>query len=559
MRNTIALVVLGLLLGVQMRAQTIDPTVEVTRQYEARLGNIVKPALPATVSDTLDRFERSTDYVIFQRPIRDLYDFMPYEALQIKPVDPEDFAFLYARLGMQVPVMPSAEVRLQKVLRGGLHFGLSALHDSYYGSTPSAFGEWDMRQKRSNTGFRGDFKYAWDSGEFQFDALYGLSRYNFRNATADAFAHNYGNDRFNLHANIRSADQEENSIYYDFTAEYRRTGARYDSHDTARETMNEDFTSIHGYVGTTFEIHRVYIDMNLTYASFDSLRHYTVGLVEFSPIYEYSNKWLNGKFGIKIANRYGTDMEDRTRTESVDGNDLSPQSSFFPDVDVRAMVVPKVFWVHARVGGGNDINVFSTLLRQVPFLTPDAQLHFGSRPVDAKLDLETMLWRRVALNASASFVLCRDNPVFVLDPASAEEPWRLRPDYRNYNKLSFGAEALWKTQSVSIGGEWRYHLYYERDGRPLTELPQMTAGAYVRYSFRDRLTAALDFTYRSGVEVSSLEIPAVCDLDANVSFLINKHFTIYAKAGNIFNRAIQYIPGYLEPGINFGGGLTVSF
>ncbi len=559
MRNTVALVVLGVLLGVQLHAQAIDPTVEVTRQYEARLGNIVKPALPATVSDTLDRFERSTDYVIFQRPIRDLYDFTPYEALQIKPMAPEEFPFLYARVGMQVPIMPSAEVRLQKVFRNGLHFGLSALHDSYIGTSQAAFGEWDLRQVRGNTDFRGDFKYAWDSGEFQFDAGYGMSQYRFRNESADAYAHNYGNDRFNLHANIRSADQKENSIYYDFTAEYRRTGARYNSHDTDSLAMSENYTTIHGFVGTTFEIHRVYIDMNLTYASFDSLRHYTVGLVEFSPIYEYSNKWLNGKFGIKIANRYGTDMEDRTRTESIDGNDLSPQSSFFPDVDVRAMIVPKIFWAHARVGGGNDINVFSTLLRQVPVLTPDTQLHFGYRPVDATLDLESMLFRRIALNASASYVLYRDSPVFLLDRTSVRETWRLKPDYRDYNRLTFGAEALWKTQSVSVGGEWRYHIYYSQDGKPLTELPQMTAGAYVRFSFRNRITAALDFTYRSSIEVSSLPIPAIYDLSANVNFLINKHFTVYAKVGNILNHANQYVPGYVEPGSNFGGGLTVSF
>ena len=55
------------------------------------------------------------------------------------------------------------------------------------------------------------------------------------------------------------------------------------------------------------------------------------------------------------------------------------------------------------------------------------------------------------------------------------------------------------------------------------------------------------------------EVPAIVDLDVNVNYLINKNFSVFAKVGNLLNHRNEYMPLYLEPGINFGGGICLNF
>ena len=41
--------------------------------------------------------------------------------------------------------------------------------------------------------------------------------------------------------------------------------------------------------------------------------------------------------------------------------------------------------------------------------------------------------------------------------------------------------------------------------------------------------------------------------------MVNRHFTLYGKLGNLFNCHNQYVPYYVEPGFNFGGGIALIF
>ncbi len=55
------------------------------------------------------------------------------------------------------------------------------------------------------------------------------------------------------------------------------------------------------------------------------------------------------------------------------------------------------------------------------------------------------------------------------------------------------------------------------------------------------------------------EVPSIVDLDLHVDYLINKHISVFAKVGNILNHRNQYMPLYLEPGRNYGGGISLNF
>ena len=544
-------------------AQSIAPTVEVTRKYDVNMGDMVKPFAPAAFDDSLLRIERNFDYSIFSRPYRSLYDFTPYDALQLKPAELQRYPIVNVRVGCQYPVMPSAEVHLQKITHKGLYFSLSGNHDSYYGGLPSAVSDETVQAGRMQNGISGDFKYAWSAGEFNFRAGYNY----------DDYAYELGGTRqwnnrnaLDISAALNSAHKEENSIYYNFAARLLRTGSSYYHTLTDSLSLAETMMNIKGRVGTTFDVHRVYINMDIKFAGYDELKNYTLGLVEFSPMYEMNYKGFSGKLGVRFGNRFGIKKEKDATV--ADGNDLEPWTNIFPDIDARLRLVKDYLWLHAQIGGGNDMNAWSDLLRSVPWLAPSVPLHFGTRPFDGSLTLESVIFGRVAINLSGSYVINRSKVMFapmtesLLDSSPLSQPYRIMPYYEDVNTLSTSVEAFWKSEDLTMGGEWLHNWYFSPDGLNITELPANTARLYARYNIKERFIVSLDYNFRSplsGSRFGAFKVPAVHNLDANVNFVINRHLMIYLKAGNLINSRNQYVPLYVEPGRNFGGGISVTF
>jgi outer membrane receptor for ferrienterochelin and colicin len=134
-------------------------------------------------------------------------------------------------------------------------------------------------------------------------------------------------------------------------------------------------------------------------------------------------------------------------------------------------------------------------------------------------------------------------------------------------------ELFWRSQELTMGGRLRYARYRnQEDKTDVTEMPNWTGNAFFRYSFRERIIAQVECNYRSGTSgtpavadyISSYmaphyEVPPIVDLDVNVNYLINKNFSIFVKAGNLLNQRNQYMPLYLEPGLNLGGGVCINF
>lgn len=549
------LLLAALLLSFSSFAQ-IEPTVEVDRSFDVTIGDITKPDLPVVVADSLHRFDISFDYSIFDRRYAELYEFNPFEATSLGIKGTRRPPFFYARLGAQYPLIPSSELYLQAGTDKGAHFALYGRHDSFWGTLPQAVNEdmtYDAGKMKNKAG--ATLTYAWATGEMTLDASYGFDRFDYPSNL-------HSNNAVDVSAKFSSTNSEENSISYDVTLAYRNTSRKMTQKDLISleplYSLGENYLKAAGFVGASFDKHRVYIDMNLEFAKYSVLHDFSTGVVEVSPMYQLRNKWLDAKLGIKFGNNYllkgkevDTDMESET------------YSTFCPNIDARFTLAQKVLWVRALIGGGNDINQYSKLLKECPVLVPYTDLKFGNRPIDAKLALESYIFGRLSLNVFSSFTVFNDKLTFVPEVLNADAPHILAV-YRDMNHFAFGAEAFLQTQDFSLGGKIQLNNYKDSDKNDVTELPKCEANAFVRYSFRERIIAQADFNYRSGISGASkagesYSVPAIVDLDFNLNFIINRHLAVYGKIGNILDRRNQYVPLYVEPGRNFGGGLCVSF
>lgn len=587
-----ALIILSLFAcALTLRAQVA--TVEVSRPYDVNLDGIRKPAIPTSVDDSLHRFDVRFDYSIFNRPYSDLYDFTPYESIQLTTVGANRTPFVFTRLGTQYAPgdkgwMPLGEIYLQSKPKNGFCSGLYSRHNSFFGDLGRSFDAFPvLSTARQENTVGGDITYDWATGELMLDVKYDFDRYDYTAGdggmmTVAAWPDGYfptashKNNSLSAAFNLNSAQKEENTIYYDITLSYRNTRKEMAytrpsvSTDTTR--LTEGFLNVSGYVGATFDIHRIYIDMNIEHAVYAGVHDFSIGVVEFSPIYQLHRKRLDARLGVKFGTRYGA-----AGTIPEPGLELSPRSSIFPDVDIRYTLVDKALWAHAVVTGGNDLNPYSRMIDDCPIVLPTTSMQFGSRPLDATLSLEGVIGGRLGLNLETNYKIYRNKMIFIpaFDGSSLRQ---LTASYRNVNQFSVQGEAFWRSQDVTVGGRLRYAGYQDADTKTtVTEMPAWTGYAFFRYNFRERIIAQLECNYRSKTGGSmynmeptfsdavqpvtplSYEVPAIVDMDLNVNYLINKHFSIFVKVGNVLGHRNQYMPLYLEPGRNFGGGICVNF
>ena len=553
-----------------LRAQVA--TVEVSRPYDVNLDGIQKPAIPVYVDDSLHRFDVHFDYSIFNRPYSDLYDFTPYETIQLATVGANRTPFVFGRFGAQyVPgdrgIMPAGELYLQTKPKNGFCSGLYGRHNSFFGDLGRGFSADPILQTaRMQNTVGGDLTYDWTTGELMFDVKYDFDRYQY--TAEDPWERSlHRNNSLTAAVNLNSAQKEENTVYYDVTFSYRNTFKAfttadiYRSPDTTR--LREGFLKVNGYVGASFEKHRIYVDMNIEYASYSGVHDFNIGVVEFSPIYQLNLKRLKAKLGVKFGSRYGIlgEIEEP-------GLDLSARSSIFPDFDIRYTIIDKALWAHAVVTGGNDLNPYSRMIDDCPIVLPTCRMDFGSRPLDATLTLESVISGRLGIELETNYKIYRNKMIFT-PVYYGFNMTQMLPSYRNVDQFSVQGQVIWRSQDLTLGGRLRYASYkdsYERT--VVTEMPKLTGDAFVRYNYRERLIAQLECTWRSATSgniniaddiVDRYQVPSILDVDLNVNYLINKYITVFGKVGNLLNHRNQYMPLYLEPGRNFGGGICLNF
>ena len=573
MKRSLTIVVLLCAL-LPLRAQ--NATVEVSRPYDVNLDGIRKPAIPTSVDDSLQRFDVHFDYSIFNRPYKDLYDFTPYESIQLATVGANRTPFVYTRVGAQYAprekgIMPAGEIYLQTKPKNGFCSGLYGLHNSYFGKLDPK-GENPLKARKMQNTIGGDITYDWATGEMMLDVKYDADRYRHKQLEAGLPTAKHANNDVTVSFNLNSAQKEANTVYYDVTMGYRNTwkdfsienaegyGSRLDN-----ASIGESLISVKGYVGASFDKHRIYVDMNIQHAGYRGIRDFSAGVVEFSPFYQLNIKRLRARLGVKFGSRYGQEGE-----IPVEDADLSPRSSIFPDIDARYTLVDKTLWVHTQLTGGNDLNAFSRMVDDCPIVYPGSRMEFGRRPLDATLSLESVLAGRLGLNLEGNYRITRNKMIFVPleDGVGMTQMTAL---YRDVNQYSVQAEVFWKSQELTVGGRVRYAHYYDPDDKSIvTEMPRWTGNFFLRYNFRERIIAQLECNYRgatngeiatyTATDVRSFyHVPSILDVDLNVNYLINNHFSVFAKVGNLLNRRNQYIPLYIEPGINFGTGVCFNF
>ena len=370
MNKTYILAVAALCAGAALRAQNLNPTVEVTRTYESKDLNINKGTVPMNVPDSLLRFDTDFDYSVFGNPYKGAYEFSPY-LMNMKP-QREGFPGnkLYVRAGAGYAFRPEADIVFSPILDGAFQMSL-------YGSMRGFFGDWrsvkaerdgvstsvyDLKGDKGET-FSGrdllvragmDGRYGWDRGEVSFDAGYlGIGSKDplpiLRNPVLDKMY-----NALDLKVRARALGVESGGFYYD-----AGLGLRFGKDAADGKDLGETVFSFAGSFGPVLrDDMRALVDLKADMAFYSTLVSARGTNIAATPHLQLNRDKLNLDLGFTVGFLFHDD-------DQLNGlPELYTQKGqvFYPAVHASYQAIEQRLNLYADVTGGARLNTYSSLL-----------------------------------------------------------------------------------------------------------------------------------------------------------------------------------------------------
>ena len=527
----------------------IDPTVEVSRHYKVNIADIERPqAIDNSVADSLQKFNVDFDYSIFDRPYTDLYEFSPYKTDSIQKVVGRRPPVLMAQVGSQFPFAPELKLRSQLVTRPRLNIGRNA----------------DVNASMCNLDYLGE-ENALGAGRFKADLSAGLKRaWNTGEMTllldykADAYTDEYRGNRLEhginsmaLDFNVASANPKEGAVFYNLDFNYVLAGKALGGLPSMDTTYTNSKMSLRGSIGSSFGKHRLYVDMIYQNAiSGRGDNKVNVGLLEFVPTWEYARKFFKVRAGARFGNKYIA--EDASTT-------------IHPELDVKVELFKNTLWLRGVLSGGNELNSLVDYIYDAPWLCnglggkamaeTDA---IGIRNFESKISIESIIAGRFAFAPFVSYNNYSNKMQIATAFVDTGLPILL-PVYSDYAVTQLGFETSWKSKDLTVSGNLIHNNAFTEAGAAVNMVPEWQLEASMECNLKRRLFLNAAYTYQSPRLSWGEQIPHYSDLSVVLTGVINRHFAVYLKGGNLLNSMNYRFFAIPELPRNLGGGLRINF
>ena len=567
-------------------SQNLDPTVNVSRDFELRALEAEKPSLGMEIPDSVTRFNLDFDYTVLSKPYRGSYEFTPY-ALEMRP-EPDSYREnrLWLRAGAGYSLHPTLDLVWSPRLDGRFRMSVYASHDSYVGryrsvggflSSAARYGAWESDRDDSGARirFKGydlqtrvgtDGRFDWEGGSVSYDLSY------FGIAGRDSVNRRHY-DALELSARVRSVKDDYNYFFYDAALNLRYGSDRQDyvcasSLLGAIPRVNETLLRLNSSFGPVISgQHAVLVDVDATVATYgQSLSSHAANLV-ITPKYCY----LNGRFNLKAGVRIDL-MKRPDETNALLGTPLNRSKGqiVYPDVYMNFGIIEGAMDLYARVGGGNDVNPYSTMLERNHFFSA-AWLAEG-RPllensverVSAAAGLRGRVGSRFSYDVKGGWLFNASAPLDAFLPLASDVegmfPAVVFAQYQcAFASLRLGLDTNPFDLDAFLDYKWS-DLWQK--GIDAIEPSRLSGGLRAEYNWNRRITAGLDCGFslnrRGHCAGAEVHIPWYLDLGADLEYRFNNGLGLWLRAGNLLNQTIQRHPGYSEDGVSCTIGISFN-
>lgn len=371
-------------------AQNMDPTVEVSRNYQARHIDVMKPQMQMAVPDSVLHFDIDVDYTVNSSPYKGAYEFRPYY-LDIRPEETAaDVRNLYLRLGAGYSMHPVVDLVYTPALNSrAFSMSIYGTHRSYFGRYRSisilpdtgsgAELGWDRDSRPRYSGYDTytragvDGHVLWKTGSFSFDLGYlgYAGKDTLQRRGYDAFT-----------ADFRIASNRNDDRYFYYNANVRYSYWEDKTHTDGMYFLSGHDFSAYASLGPVFSEHsRALMDIAAEVSDYGTALSSSSGRFSLTPHYIiYKGRWfldLGAELSVLLGNDRSSSGQvllggNQVSVSLPDG--ISPgkmHSSkgqyIYPDIEIGFEAVKNYLDIYVKADGGENINRYSDLIKRNRF------------------------------------------------------------------------------------------------------------------------------------------------------------------------------------------------
>ena len=561
-------------LSLAAAAQNLDPTVVVNRAYEGKLLEVNKPALEMAVPDTVQQFDLEFDYSVFENPYKGSYDFKPYQLIMKPASSVRDFNTFWLKAGAGYSLYPELGLVWTPAFDGRFKMNVYGDYNAYIGEyrlfRPNAEGvlkRWENTNRTASfwNGYRMKTRAGVDGRVDLKKAVVSFDMAYYGVASKDTLK-NRAYDSFDMKVNVASRASGSDYFMYDVTAAYRfgEDKLRYEHSDGY---VGENVFRFGATLGQVFaKSHKVLFDVGFDMMAYSGAMKTTVSEIVFAPHYVFGRDRWNLDLGLRLA---------KVIRPEDNGFYSTRDQIIYPDINVRYALIPDAMSVYGKIGGGNQIHTYSSLLDCNAFVDPsfagaDPLLNLSVERISFAVGLDGRISRRFTYDVHAGFSNMNNGLLAGVAYAGTDglEPLPGLPahsyvpviGYATYNKLYAGLDWIWHTDDISFNGAVEYAHYTGIEDQCLFTPAPFTGDVAFEYNWNRRLFLGLDCRFATArkAEEFSLTLPGFADLGLYAEYATSRKFSVWLRGGNLLNATVQHIPLYAEKGINFTAGICLK-
>lgn len=559
MRNIFVISIFSCIFAVSAAAQNLDPTVEVSREYEGKLVEVHKPAFTMAVPDSVTRFALDFDYSVFENPYKGSYEFNPY-LLTLKPsVSGSGESRFYLKAGAGYQLHPTFDLVWSPKLgkQRNLNLDVYALHRSFVGNYLTIAPEFseDGTAVMTRLPKKDDGTHKW----FGYDLMSkagASARIDYEKLALDFGAGYYGllqKDRawqrgynaIDADFGISTKPETVESLTFDLDVDYR-----YGQDRVGASELTENVLGLELLVGPLrAKKQRLAFGFGGDFAFYSGAMSATAGEIHFVPRYVFKKNRLDISAGIKVSKLLAKDQEN--------GMYGSKEQYVYPDVRLSYILLPKSLKVYFKADGGNRLDTYSSLIEGNHHIThqlPLLKLDHTVERVALTAGFDGRITDLFSYNIRGGYANYANMMAYGLVVAQTPSFFI---DYVSSQKAFAAMDWVFSHRDVRFDGTVMYDHYFDWSSDQVLTPAAFHGNAAVEYSWRDRIIAGVDCNFATALKGGCV-IPGYADLGVYAEYATARNLSFWLRAGNLLNMTIQRNPLYAEKGVNCTVGICLN-
>jgi hypothetical protein len=569
-------------------AQNLNPTVQVTNDYEGKLMEVNKRNVPMALPDSLLKFDWNFNYEVFDNPYRGAYEFSPYR-IDMKP-DPtrRDNGSFYLRAGAGYSLHPEAQLVFTPATKG--RFGIS-IYDDFKGYT-------GLYHEISATRGTGDYLIGpvGDYKGFDFANRLGTTlRYDAASTvvTLDGgfdFLRTKellfeGNKALGGSAVLRARSIDASDFSYDFSLGWnglKNTPLESVYSSKTVQSYKENDLGMDAVLGYRLaENHAVRFGTSWHHIIFDESqdKRAVADRVDIVPSYRFVEDGFSVSVGIRFADVW---RDSEYEVADYKGRKL------YPDFRLSYEAMPDKLVLSAKVVGGQTFNTYSSYLKGNHHLPQMASKeYFGTigdatvNTFDAGIGVSGRVRSIFQYGAEVGYARYYNAPMVgvgvtytspSIESSSIVEVFFPVVNMMNYDLLYADLNGVLGTDRVDASARVRLQKSIKPEmekGFFAVTLPVVSGSADLVYNWNRRVFAGLSAEWMSAREGEDLyssygsftdcHVPGWIDLGVTAEFKASNRFSFWAEGRNLLNQTVMRNFMIAEKGPYVTAGICLNF